>query len=93
MIDSPTLFQDGGAYFTGVWRQAETSEPPGQPELLQALSNDPLALPDLVAATGLSPDAVTAALKTLCDHDVVIQEGDRLRFTVELMRRWVQQRS
>lgn len=93
MIDSPTLFQDGGAYFTGVWRQAETSEPPGQTDLLQALSDRPLTLPELVAATGLSPDAVTNALKTLYDHDVVIQEGDRLGFTVELMRRWVQQRS
>ncbi|TVQ19901.1 MAG: MarR family transcriptional regulator [Leptolyngbya sp. DLM2.Bin15] len=93
VIDSSALFQDGGAYFTGVWRQAETSEPLGQIDLLQALSAGPLTLPELVAATGLSPDAVTAALKTLCDHDVVVQEGDRLQFTVELMRRWVQQRS
>ena len=76
-----------------MWRQAETSEPPGQIDLLQALSDRPLALPDLVAATGLSTDAVTAALKPLCDHDVVLQEGDRLQFTVELMQRWIQQRS
>lgn len=30
VIDAPEFYRDGDAYFTGVWRQAETSAPLGQ---------------------------------------------------------------
>jgi DNA-binding IclR family transcriptional regulator len=50
------------------------------------------SLTELVVGTALSEVQVTAALKTLQDHDVVrLTEDDRYGFTVELMRRWVQQ--
>lgn len=92
VINSPEFFQDGGAYFTGVWRQAEDSDPPGQTQLLKGLSEDKKSLTDLVKGTGLSEAQVAAALKTLQDHDVVrLTDDARYQFTVELMRRWVQQ--
>jgi len=92
VINSPEFFQDGGAYFTGVWRQAEDSDPPGQTQILKVLAADEKSLSELAAGTGLSEVQVTAALKTLQDHDVVqpTEEG-RYGFTVELMRQWVQQ--
>jgi DNA-binding transcriptional ArsR family regulator len=91
VINSPEFFQDGGAYFTGVWRQAEDSEPPEQAQILTALAEGEKSFTELIAGTGLSELQVTAALKTLQDHDVVqsAMEGS-YSFTVELMRRWVQ---
>jgi hypothetical protein len=90
VINSPEFFQDGGAYFTGVWRQAEDSQPPEQPQILTALAEGEKSFTELIAGTGLSELQVTAALKTLQDHDVVqsAMEGS-YSFTVELMRRWV----
>ena len=38
VINAPEFYRDGDAYFTGVWRQAETSEPPGQTAVLRALA-------------------------------------------------------
>ncbi|MEM9215245.1 MAG: ATP-binding protein [Cyanobacteria bacterium P01_F01_bin.150] len=94
VIFSKTFFQDGGAYFSGVWSQAQHSEPDGQTTLLDALANGNKTIDELAIATDLSIPEVTAALKTLENHDVVTQDDDmRYGFTVELMRRWVAQRS
>ena len=91
VINSPEFFQDGGAYFTGVWRQAEDSEPPEQTPILKALAEGEKSFTELIAGTGLSELQVTAALKTLQDHDVVQSTvAGSYSFTVELMRRWVQ---
>jgi len=38
VITAPEFYRDGDAYFTGVWQQAETSEPPGQTVVLHALT-------------------------------------------------------
>ena len=93
VIDSPEFFQDGGAYFTGVWRQAEDSDPPRQPEILTALCEQQRSIPELAAATGLDLEQVAAAIQTLTSHDVIhATESGHYTFTVELMRRWVQQR-
>jgi len=92
VIQSPEFFQDGGAYFTGVWGQAE-GLPPGQTQILNALCQEDKDISQLVIDTGLPIDVLKAALKTLEEHDVVQPtETQRYSFTVELMRRWVQQR-
>jgi hypothetical protein len=93
VIQSSEFFQDGGAYFTGVWGQAE-DQPPGQTQILKALCQESKDVSQLVGETGLSTETVKAALKTLEDHDVVgSTEAQRYTFRVELMRRWVQHRS
>ncbi len=91
VINSPEFFQDGGAYFTGVWRQAEDSQPPEQTQILKALAEGEKPFPELIADTGLSGAQIEASLKTLQDHDVVQSTvAGSYSFTVELMRRWVQ---
>ncbi len=102
VINAPEFYRDGGAYFTGVWRQAETSEPPGQTAVLRALAHFPPALrggleggqlaEEIVRQAGLAPEEAERALKTLVRHDVVKETDWRWQFTVELMRRWVAQR-
>jgi len=93
VIQSPEFFQDGGPYFTGVWHQAEDSEPPGQLEILFQLCQGDRSVSELVEATGLAHEQVDAALATLICHDVIhATEAGRYAFTVELMRRWVQRR-
>ncbi|ASC72602.1 hypothetical protein XM38_035600 [Halomicronema hongdechloris C2206] len=93
VIQSPEFFQDGGAYFTGIWRQAEDSSLAGQPEILFQLCQRDLSVSELVEATGLAHQQVEAALATLISHDVIhATAAGRYAFTVELMRRWVQRR-
>ncbi|MGD1906187.1 MAG: AAA family ATPase, partial [Leptolyngbyaceae cyanobacterium] len=93
VINSPEFFQDGGAYFTGVWRQAEDSAPAGQTQILTALSQGSKNLEQLAAETTLSGRSLEAAVQTLQSHDVIQQDrAGGYSFTVELMRRWVQQR-
>lgn len=38
VIATPEFYRDGDAYFTGVWVQAERSEPPGQTAVLRVLA-------------------------------------------------------
>ncbi len=95
VVAASEFYRDGDAYFTGVWRQAETSEPSGQTAILRVLARTRTGLPVEIIArrTELSLVEVEGALKTLARHDVVEEEEDgRWRFTVELMRRWVLQR-
>lgn len=91
LIASPSFFEDGFAYFNGVWAQAQDS-PPGQQALLTALSAGPATLQQLIQHTGFSAEGVTAALTTLEAHDVIhLDPAGKYHFTVELMRRWVSQ--
>ena len=92
-IDSPEFYQDGNAYFNGVWVQAENSEPAGQIAILKALSHTGLSFTEIAVRTDLDPRQVQAALETLTRHDVVKQEKNgQYVYTVELMRRWVARR-
>jgi hypothetical protein len=111
VIATPEFFRDGDAYFTGVWVQAERSEPPGQTIVLRALAQPAqfgsdvkygqatygggrlVAAEEIAHETGLVLENVRRALETLARHDVVTQENGRWRFTVELMRRWVAQKT
>jgi hypothetical protein len=94
VISAPEFFRDGNAYFTGVWRQAETSEPPGQTVVLRALVRSEAGMPakEIAHQAGLALEDVGRALETLARHDVVMEADGRWQFTVELMRRWVAQR-
>ena len=92
MCSSDLFFEDGAAYFSGVWAQAEDA-PPGQQAILKALASGPADLEEIARRTGLVADALIAALDTLIEHDVVHRWGDQgYGFTVELMRLWVLQR-
>ena len=94
VIGAPEFFRDGDAYFTGVWVQAETSQPPGQTAVLRALARSEAGMPvgETAERAGLTAEEVEGALETLKRHDVVMEEDDRWRFTVELMRRRVAQK-
>lgn len=100
VVRSPNFYRDGDAYFTGVWRQAETTPMaaptpdrgmPAQNAVLQTLAPaaSGLPFPDLVAQVRYPESIVQAALETLERHDVVVQWEGHWAFTVELMRRWV----
>lgn len=93
VVGAPEMFRDGLAYFQGVWAQAESDAAPGQPAILSALSRseDGMTSVELAQATRLSLDEARRGLGILKQHDVVAEQDDRWRFTVELMRRWVAQ--
>jgi hypothetical protein len=94
VINTAEFYRDGNAYFTGVWIQAGTRKPSGQTTVLSALakSENGMTIEELDRQAGLSLEEVGSALETLTKHDVVKQDNEHWRFTVELMRRWVAQR-
>jgi hypothetical protein len=94
VIGTPEFYRDGDAYFTGVWRQAKTSEPPGQTAVLRTLARSEAGMPleEIARQAGLASEEVGRALETLAQHDVVMEIDGRWQFTVELMRRWAAQR-
>ena len=93
VINTPEFYRDGNAYFNGVWVQAENSEPPGQTAILEALCQAGLSITEIAEKTGLSCDRIQSALLTLQRHDVIKQQNEQYVYTVELMRRWVAQRT
>jgi len=84
------LFTQGAAYFLGIWGQAGTGAP-GQQAVLRALApaEQGLDAARLADAVGQGEVELTAALKALVEHDVLVQRDGRWVFSVELMRRWV----
>lgn len=94
IIKATEFFRNGSAYFSGVWVQAEKSEPSGQTQVLDTLAESETgkSIEEISEQSGLSLEELRSALDTLMKHDVVKQEHDRWQFTVELMRRWVAQR-
>jgi len=93
VISTPEFFRD--AYFIGVWRQVKTSLPTGQLEILRALaqSETGIVTEELAQQTDFALEYIQRALDVLKRHDVVIEKEGSWQFTVELMRRWVAQKS
>ncbi len=91
VIGAPEFFRVSDAYFTGVWRQAENGQPPGQTAVLRALAHAETGMrnKEIADQAGLASEQVKGVLDTLKRHDVVMEENGRWRFTVELMRCWV----
>jgi len=90
VVDDPQLYQQGDAYFRGIWAQAGEA-PPGQHALLQVLAHHAHGLDQttLQQRSGLTPATCGAALAALIRHDVIVCQEGICRYTVELMRRWV----
>ncbi len=95
IVSTSEFFRDGDAYFKGVWNQADSS-PVGQTDILKVLCGQDvssfsikMSLAEIVSQTNLSLGEVKAALITLENHDVIIQNNQQYTYTVELMRRWV----
>ncbi len=90
VVDEPQFYQQGDAYFRGIWSQADEA-PPGQHRLLQALAPhaEGLTIQALQDASGLDAETRAAALPALRRHDVVVCEEEPCRYRVELLRRWV----
>jgi hypothetical protein len=86
------LLVRGNYYFSGVWNQAAKGAP-HQQEILRALCTYPEARDKEEIQTLLNLDTATweAALKTLKHHDVVTEEGNKVRILVELLRWWLEQ--
>ncbi len=84
------LFQQGRYYFEGVWGQAKQGAP-GQQEIIAALAPHPegISKDELISATGLDLEQLTAAIDTLKRHDVIEEKDGNYRIIVELFRRWV----
>ncbi len=94
IITEPNFFNDGNAYFRGIWEQAQETQGPAQLAILQNLTDRPLTQHELADRTNLPPDMLDRALKLLIEHDV-IQPNDQTQYhyRVELMRQWVARRS
>lgn len=90
VVSSPEFYRDGDAYFAGIWRQAEVSQPNGQLEILCKLCRAKLSELQLAQETTLTIEMVQAALETLKRHDVLRYEDGNYTYTVELMRYWVE---
>ena len=91
VVNAPEFYQEGNAYFQGVWKQAEKSQPKGQLAILQQLAQarQPLSIAELVEMTALNCEQVAGATVTLERHDVIAQQDGHYDYNVELMRRWV----
>jgi hypothetical protein len=89
VIEDNEFYEDGGAYFDGVIDQA-ASGPPFQPEVLEELTAGPATAAELTVLCGVGFDVIQEALDALKRHAVVLEEGGRYRFSVELMRIWVE---
>jgi hypothetical protein len=90
VVADPQFYQQGGAYFRGIWAQAGEASP-GQHALLQALAphGDGLDQTTLQQRSGLDPATCSAALAALSRHDVIVCQEGMCHYSVERMRRWV----
>jgi hypothetical protein len=90
VIDSPTFFSQGNAYFSGIWTQSSEQHGPTQQAILRTLSQDPIQdaepLKDFQRL-----DDYAEALELLQRHDIIHNVDDRYQFVVPLMQRWVAQ--
>ena len=93
ILNDPQFNDNGDGYFSGVWGQAELTEPAGQQKIMQVLINGGLSINQISELTGLSKIEATKAINTLQSHDVVRQDDTQYIYCVELMRRWVAKRT
>jgi hypothetical protein len=86
IITEPNFFNDGNAYFRGIWEQAQETSGPTQLAILRELATAPTA--NLQAQEA---EDFALALDLLLTHDVIHQDDQsRYSYRVELMRQWVQ---
>jgi hypothetical protein len=90
IIDSPTFFSQGHAYFSGIWSQASEQHGPTQHAILRALSQSQSPEVELLQDVQLL-DHYTEALELLERHDIIHNVDDRHQFVVPLMQLWVAQ--
>lgn len=90
VLDDPGFYSTAASYFEGVWQQV-TGGQPGEQGVCFALAPHPqgLTFTDLTTATVLAEDTLQKALDGLKRHDILILDGERWRYAVPLMRRWV----
>ncbi len=88
IINSPTFFSQGHAYFSGIWSQASEQHGPTQQAILRALSQ-PTEV-ELLREVQLLEN-YAEALVLLQRHDIIHRVDDRDQFVVPLMERWVAQ--
>jgi AAA+ ATPase superfamily predicted ATPase len=94
VINNPDFYSDGNAYFTGIWRQAEKSSPADeQLKILRKLCYKELSPLQLEQETTLNLEQVQATLKTLQDHDVIVERDGYYGYTVKLMQEWVKRKA
>ncbi len=98
IISHPEFNLNGSRYFNGVWQQAEckemTNKMEGQTKVLEVLCHkNSMSFNQLIKATNFDEKKLTQALTALKNHDVIKEESGYYSYTVELMRRWVQQKT
>jgi hypothetical protein len=90
IITEPNFFNDGNAYFRGIWEQAQETQGPAQLAILQTLIDRQLHQTELADRTQLPPEILDNALQLLIEHDVIHQnDQNQYHYRVELMRQWV----
>jgi hypothetical protein len=84
------ILQKGTYYFEGVWNQA-TRGASGQQDILLALAEYPQGreTAELRQVLGIDDESWDKAIQTLKHHDVIGEEGTRVKILVELFRRWL----
>lgn len=91
LLSTGWLFSVGGGYFDGIWEQS--GEGGGDQQRVQqvlAPHRDGLDLEILADRCRIATGTLERILITMKDHDLIFEEDRRYRFTVELMRRWVE---
>lgn len=89
VVESPTFYREGDAYFSGVWSQVMASQPPGQSKVLVELCKHDLSDTQLVGKTSLDYQELQSMLEALQQHDVLQKVGNHYTYYVELMQLWV----
>ncbi len=89
VVESPTFYGDGDAYFSGVWSQVMASQPSGQSIVLVALCKHDLSEKKLLEETFFNYQELQSILEALQRHDVLKKVGGHYDYSVELMRCWV----
>jgi hypothetical protein len=84
------ILQRATYYFEGVWNQAAKGAP-RQQDILQALAEYPEGREkeELQQELGIENQDLDRAVTTLKHHDVIGEDGTKIKILVELFRRWL----
>ena len=84
------ILQRATNYFQGVWNQAAKGAP-RQQDILQALAEDKEGREkeELQQELGIENQDLDRAITTLKHHDVIGEDGTKIKILVELFRRWL----